>query len=413
MSVDFVTIQHDNVNDCSKDEYDILLLNVRSLNTKKINQIQVDLVTYSVNFLCFTETWADAQSIEYLKFNNFTLCASYCRQGRGGGVAIFCKNTIRFECLELHKYCVDEVFEVCGVRWLTPRFTHMKIIIVSCYRPPGSCFDQFLTRLETMLHDIYNSENKFIICGDFNMDPLRDNSCFNRLANVLLSFDVVIQNKAFTRVTETGGSCIDHVYSDLTARTVIEKSNVISDHETLLVDFGLNTQLNKTTYHKCRNFNMHSIEEFRLALSGESWHDVFSSDSVDNAFNLFHCTFMYYFNKSFPLRVTKKRRSSEKWVNEEVKISSRNLHDLFIMQRNYPVLKPIYLDAKKLHSNLLKSAKFTHTQNSIMGAANQSKAAWQVINQSDDKHKAVELICDGVSYSDPSIIANAFNDYFL
>ena len=89
------------------------------------------------------------------------------------------------------------------------------------------------------------------------------------------------------------------------------------------------------------------------------------------------------------------------------------MHDLFIMQRNYPVLKPIYLDAKKLHSNLLKSAKFTHTQNSIMGAANQSKAAWQVINQSDDKHKAIELICDGVTYSDPNIIANAFNDYFI
>lgn len=116
-------------------EASIFYLNCQSLSVNKANHISAQYLKNSnCYFICLIEPWLHEQNINFNYFQNYNLSAGFCKTDhRGGGVAIWCKNIIECQTIDLKTYCVDKIVELCDVTF-TINNLHYKIIL--CYRPP-------------------------------------------------------------------------------------------------------------------------------------------------------------------------------------------------------------------------------------------------------------------------------------
>lgn len=136
---------------------------------------------------------------------------------------------------------------------------------------------------------------------------------------------------------------------------------------------------------------------------------------VEQSFDTFHYIFCSYFNKHFPFKRSWERKGKH-WVNEEVRLSSGYLKDLYELNKVFPDLKNLYLQAKKKHSMLIKNTKKSFYQNLISESNNNTKALWSVVNQLSNRNNVnrnLRIKHDNNTVSDHKDIAKKFNKFFV
>jgi hypothetical protein len=84
---------------------------------------------------------------------------------------MFVQNSINYININLDRFCVDQIIEICAVKLQS---VGCNICIVTVYRAPSENFSQFLNNLERALNTIYTSGIGFIVCGDININYLKD-----------------------------------------------------------------------------------------------------------------------------------------------------------------------------------------------------------------------------------------------
>lgn len=362
----------------------------------------------NLEILCLGETWCNDVNINYVYFNHFSKIACFCRsQSRGGGVAIWCKNTVSAQSLILRSFCTEKDFEVCGVRI---EKGGVKTIVLNCYRSPHTCFETFCNRLSDMMGHIYKPNVNFIVCGDFNIDPERDRSNFEKLTNIMESFKIKNTNSDKTRVNYT----LDYVFSSVTSGTSKVIDVPYSDHRAILFSVTEEcAQHNDIEYR--RDFSQQNIKKFLDDISDESWGVVFAKNDINESFDAFHRIYSTYFNLHFPLRKFHKREEKE-WVDEAVRASSKHLKNLFDLSKVFPELVNSYKKVKQQHSQLIRDTKRSFYQHKIENSDNITKTVWRVVNKLSNKNKHFENIKikrDNTTISDPEDVAKLFNEFFI
>jgi exonuclease III len=78
---------------------------------------------------------------------------------------------LKFESINIEKYVKEKDLEACAVK-LKLNSTH--ICIITIYRAPSGNFDFFINKLEKILNHLYNPSLELIICGDINIDYLKN-----------------------------------------------------------------------------------------------------------------------------------------------------------------------------------------------------------------------------------------------
>ena len=119
------------------------------------------------------------------------------------------------------------------------------------------------------------------------------------------------------------------------------------------------------------------------------------------------------FNTCFPKSTGSKKSSTSCWINDQVRTSSQNLRDLYILQRRYPILVDIYKRKKKLHNQLMTITKRQYYSNKITFSQDKNKTTWNIINDLQNKKRNDT---SGLSITDfpdsPEDVANSFNTFF-
>jgi exonuclease III len=104
---------------------------------------------------------------------NYMIGALFCRcYAMKGGTCIVILDNIKFDRVNLDKYCDDFDIELCAVRIQNES---SYIYVLSVYRAPSSNFSNFMLKMDEVLKSLYTLKTEFIICGDFNIDYLTDN----------------------------------------------------------------------------------------------------------------------------------------------------------------------------------------------------------------------------------------------
>lgn len=157
--------------------------------------------------------------VKSVHITDYSLSAYYCRRDRiHGGVAIFCKSSLKQTCLDLGSFCVELNFECCACMITIDKTTYGIVLI---YRSPVGCIDTFLEGLNDVLNIVESKCNKIILCGDLNIDIRKKSIKADMLRDIFESHDLKGDWNQPTRIVHnTDGtrteSLIDYMVTNIT-----------------------------------------------------------------------------------------------------------------------------------------------------------------------------------------------------
>ena len=146
-----------------------------------------------------------------------------------------------------------------------------KCVVICVYKSAHTDVYSFLNRLETLSSKDQLNRKKCILCGDWNINFLRDSVQLQDLHSVLLSSNLTNTVTLPTRVTKNISSLIDvmiinkHCNNNLTEVVNLE----YSDHFSQILCFLVNKQYDRMEKITRRNFSRRNIENFKYLLEKE------------------------------------------------------------------------------------------------------------------------------------------------
>ena len=125
------------------------------------------------------------EELQLVTINKYNLAATFCRITYAkGGICMYVHKGLEIISTDIENYCKEKDFEACAIK---PNLNSTYICIITIYRAPSGNFNLFINKLDTILRELYNPALDFIICGDINIDYLKNTEQKNQLENLLLT----------------------------------------------------------------------------------------------------------------------------------------------------------------------------------------------------------------------------------
>jgi hypothetical protein len=102
----------------------------------------------------------------------YELGANYCRTFyEKGGVCTYIHKSLNFVNIDFKKYCKDKDFEVCTIKLY---LNSEGVCIITIYRAPSGNFYLFITKLDTILRNLYVSTRIYYLwCHKYKLSHLQ------------------------------------------------------------------------------------------------------------------------------------------------------------------------------------------------------------------------------------------------
>lgn len=138
-------------------------LNIRSMTPKR-EQLEHLLCNSNIDFLGLSETWLNCSSANsVVNMSGYNVFRKDREQGRGGGVLLYIKSTLKCNQIE---WPSDVSLECVGVD--ISLSAEMSFILICMYRKPSAKLD-FYDQLKQLLNHC-DLKKEVIIMGDFNIN---------------------------------------------------------------------------------------------------------------------------------------------------------------------------------------------------------------------------------------------------
>jgi len=268
-------------------QFSILHQNIQSMRNKLLDlDIVLKLRVQNIDVLCFTEHWMKEDYITTVHIDQYKLVSHFGRKNhKHGGSCIYAKKNIHTKDVNyLQGMSVEKDFEMSVSEVVTHGY-----IVVCIYRSPDGNFRVFLNNLELIIQKIQSKRKKILLCGDWNLNFLIDNTRLHELENLLLSYDLINTVNSPTRITSSSESLIDVI---VTNREYLEQSTTVidlglSDHLAQLIRIRSRKKSNTIKIIEKRQFTNSRVEEFINLLSKESWVEVINQLDVNASVEAF------------------------------------------------------------------------------------------------------------------------------
>lgn len=264
-------------------------LNTRSIRhkTDKILNIFSSL-TFSFDLLLFSETWLTADK-DPPYFENYTYNGLVRPVGRGGGVAIYVKQSLKHEVVPQFSV-INEVVECLMVRL-------EKAFAVIVYRPPSGCKAKFIKFIEDVFVYLCPTGFPFVIMGDVNIDMLSQDAISRQLIALANSFACNNVISKATRLTAQSATLLDICFTNTPPPSCVAGSLAvdISDHLPIFCTIpSSNCACKSNEKVRCRQINAKTLGIFRHRVIATDWNHVLEERDANSAYKLFidkliHC----------------------------------------------------------------------------------------------------------------------------
>jgi hypothetical protein len=126
---------------------------------------------------------------------------------------MYVHKSLEIESIDIENYCKEKDLEDCAIK-RNLNSTH--ICIITTYRAPSGNFNFFINKLDSILRNLYNPALEFNICGDINIDYLKNTDKKKQLENLLLSYNFTRSVNFPTRCYEYkhSAAAIDNIFID-------------------------------------------------------------------------------------------------------------------------------------------------------------------------------------------------------
>ena len=351
---------------------------------------------------------------EWTEISGLSAYHSISTQTTGGGVTVLGDSDLESN-LNADLLVNNETFESVAVE---VKINSAIYAVIGVYRPPSSSLLDFNINFFQLINSI---SNPCIILGDFNIDTISNVRSANETDFLdrfsCLGYDSLINIP--TRKTSSTATCIDHIYTKLTACI---KSGVlglnVSDHEAIFCSLKDNRPVSHLKTINFRDHSSHSLNSFKQHLSEslESFH-AFNNFSIDDKFALLIKMIQTSYNMNCKIKcknVSTKKFTSP-WMTDYIKNLINEKHRLYRLSLSMPQYKESYINHAKLLKKTIFLAKSNYYSIKLNHANNDSKSTWKTLNQiiqPNRKPPTIKIEADNTEITNPTEIANKFNDYF-
>jgi len=127
----------------------------------------------------------------------------------------------------------------------------MQLIILAIYKSPSGNFTNFLKNLDSILNTWYCNKIEFVICGDININYLKNCKKRQQLDALLQTYNPMATVSFPTRKSKASTTVIDNIFITRTKIYIINPHiNGLSDHKVQIIvieNIVLTKQINITT----------------------------------------------------------------------------------------------------------------------------------------------------------------------
>jgi len=184
--------------------------------------------------IVLSETWL-AHDFKFI-LNGYQSINSIGKFNKCDGVTILIKDQVNLINVR------DNIISNCNSLELKFKINNSTYTILGIYRSPNDNVDLFISDLESyliiLINNTNNNLNKFIICGDINIDISNISVLATEYQNILSFSGFVPCINNFTRSVNNSNSCIDHILtknvktSDISSYII--KCNITDHYATAL-----------------------------------------------------------------------------------------------------------------------------------------------------------------------------------
>ena len=367
------------------------------------NQIDIALVN---------ETWFQSEKglfSKRAKDSGYNVFHAFRENKRGGGVAIFYKNTLSIKDLNASTSLYSS-FEFSSV--IVSLKSASKILLVSIYRKQEIHYSIFRDEWMEFMDQLLKRGESIMVVGDLNLwvDIVTDKEA-NDFLSLMNAYGL---DQKVTEPTHRSGHTLDHIYVnsyqiDISHEIVEDFCGVSSDHFPILMKIPLLANQDNTKFYVKRALKSVNLDTFRVDVSE-------MCQSIDNQSDFSAMIHQYIdkgkklMEKHAPLKRCKYKPRAVPWMDAEYKKNRalrRKLEKKW--KANSTEMNRLnYMKQKSLCCTMsLEKQKSYYS--SIVKKCSSQKELFRVANDLLDKSKERVL----PSYTEPVGLANRFNDFFI
>ena len=391
------------------------VFNARSICNKTVGVLEL-LSDQKIDICMLSETWlrkGDTSKISEIKdlgYNTY-----HCsRPGRGGGVAILYKKTLRLTKIKNKAFKSFEHIE-CSM------MSGSSIVRLTCiYRSPTaahSYITDFLNDFDQYLEELMHHTGKIIICGDFNIHTENTDDPDTKKFSSLLERYGLIQHVSCP--THINGGSLDLVLtrSNTCDQINLENLEALQTHTTsdhYLISFTCTTSPDRTSSRvkkSGRKINEIDMSSFK--------RDILSSDlncpdkfiDCNTAVEIYNQTLTKILDDHAPQMTYYVNPDQSKWLNSECQNSRRKRRKA---ERDNDRLKT--QESKGAYRRLCKEAEevLTKTRNDYykcqLSVSENKKDTYRIVNNLMDRNLSQKII---PNKTDGQELCEEMKDFFV
>nr|CAI5838393.1 unnamed protein product [Callosobruchus analis] len=251
------------------------------------------------------------------------------RETRGGGVALYLKNNLRYDVLNIPS--TNELEQ----RWVSFHYSKQKFVVGALYRPPNKSFEEFLSEFEDVLTITSPISDRFVCGGDVNINLLDiTSSKQNQFCEIYESFSLKQLINKPTRITSSSATLLDIILvndndsSDVLSADVTDVHN-IADHALVHCKLKCSKTYPERNERRLRNFKRIDNATLDHILSLTPFQHIFWIESIDHKIKYINQLLLNIFDTAAPKRVIKFERSKPPLFTDTIKTLIRKRDKAF------------------------------------------------------------------------------------
>lgn len=367
-------------------------LNIRSLLNKH-DDLKEYILTQSFDIFSLSETWlTDNISDFMINIPGYTIYRQDRINGRGGGVAIYVRNTANITNIEIiSQGSLDIEF-----LWISAKINKNKVCIGCVYRPPNVNY-KCLQLLEDLLADSLISSDYIFCLGDFNINFLNTSSAeYKFLDNILQGFSLEQLVKNATRSADGSSTLIDLILTNK-LNIIINTGTInlpqFSDHHLVfcLVDMPM-VRKNNSHWVLSRDIKNINLREFDVTARRLNWNRLQYFESIDEKVSYLESKITTLFNIHAPIRKIRVTKKYNPWITPNIKrmmvIRDRALSDYKKLLKNIHATNvqtktkfEFYKEMRNFVTASIRREKKAYIENILNTNINNSRILWNNLDK--------------------------------
>ena len=294
-------------------------LNFRSLNK---NFIEFKQVFEKTPFDAFggCETWLTKNTPkDRFILDNFNILRADRKNKRGGGVCLYLgKQYTNFRVIKIPNVC-----DMPEMLWVEVVVGQIKIAIGILYKPPKIPCSAFREAYDSLIY-IYSKYEHTILCGDFNVNMLNQDSYDTKVLSdsILEPFSLTQMVSSPTRITDKSKTLIDLLLVTRPKNvlfTGVCDAPGISDHCFTYFAYNIKKVKFKPYTVRKRDFKNFNKTDFLQAVELEPWENILSADSVDDKVVILENLINGILDNFAPYKTfVVSNKSATPWITDEI-----------------------------------------------------------------------------------------------